>query len=246
MNLEFGYSEKVIVRTHEVDRDKKITVPSLLKLMQEASMQNVLQLRASVWDMEEMKISWVLIRKELTVVRRPKLGESVTIITYPAGFDRVFAYRDFLVYDEEKNLIAYAGSTWTLLNTVSRKMERIPKSFYVFNPSSTENFLKKPENRIESPTKTQFTKTYEVAYFDLDWNGHVNNNVLSRLILQSLPDSYLMERVLKTLIFHIKAECFFKDILEIQFDGNGVDNTLHRIVNKEDNKTIALAHCQWH
>ncbi len=243
--MEFGHIEYAIVRTHEVDKDKKMHVPSMLMLMQEASMQNVLKLKASVWDMEEDNISWVLLRKELVVKRRPLLGESIQIETYPAGFDRVFAYRDYWMRDESGNVLATAGSTWTLLNTQSRTMERIPKKFYSFHPEDHTGFLERPKSKILMPQRRDFVKTYEIGYYDLDWNGHVNNNILSKLVLQSTPEEFAGQRSLARMDIHIKAETFLGEELCIWMEQISSEETLHCIQPLDENRTILIARCNW-
>lgn len=243
--MKFSHDEEVVVRTHEVDKDKKMHVPSMLMVMQEASMQNVLKLKASVWDMEGDQISWVLLRKELIIYERPTLGDKIIITTYPAGFDRVFAYRDFWVKDSNGKILATAGSTWTLLNILTRKMVRIPQKFYSFQTEEKDDFLDRPQSRIEILKEVEFIKDYEVGYYDLDWNGHVNNNVLSRLILQSIPHMYHTDKTLSKMTFHIKSECFLDERLQIQFGPGAGDKTLHTIRSENDQRTIVQACCEW-
>ena len=89
------YSGNYTIRTNEITKDKTLSVPSMLMLMQEASMQNVIELKASVWDMEKDDMSWVLL---INIFRYPVLGDVVTVVTYPSHFEKVFAFRDYKMY----------------------------------------------------------------------------------------------------------------------------------------------------
>ena len=60
-------TEPFTIRTYEIDNRKQATVPALVKLMHEAAMQNVIDLKLSVWDLEPHQISWVLMRKNLII-----------------------------------------------------------------------------------------------------------------------------------------------------------------------------------
>ena len=217
----------------------------MVQLMQDASMQNVLKLKASVWDLEDRKISWVLLRKELQVIRKPLLGESIRILTYPAGFDRVFAYRDYKVFDQQNHLIAYAGTTWTLMHTEKRTMVRIPTEIFDFDASSQHELLPRPENKIPVLQKSEFETSFKVGYYDLDWNGHVNNVFLIRCISEGLPDDLLKTGVLKNLNIQFKNESLWKDHLWAQFQQIDEKTCLHRIQREKDQKTIALAKSVW-
>ena len=66
---EIAHVEPFRIRTYEIDHEKICTVPALLKLMHEAAMQYVLDLKLSVWDLEVHQISWVLMRQYLKVNR---------------------------------------------------------------------------------------------------------------------------------------------------------------------------------
>ena len=87
---------------HDVNNGKFITIPILLRYLQEASLQHARNLKASVWDMTEDQLSWVLVRKSIKIVKSLKLDNTYSIITYPSGFDKFMAYRDYLVFDEDK------------------------------------------------------------------------------------------------------------------------------------------------
>ena len=241
---ELGYEEWFHVRTHEIDPNKRMTVPDLLKLMQEASMHNAMALGISVWDLEKHNISWVILRKVLNVIRLPILGEKIKIVTYPAGFDRVFAYRDFWATDSEGKVIAHAASTWTLLNTVTRKLERIPKEMYQFSSPVGDAKLDLPKAKLVEPENYERSISYTIRQLDLDWNNHVNNGVLSKLMFQSIPKEFSDAYILEKFSFHIKSECFYEEELQIELSQNHEKELAHRIKGK-DQKVVAIGRSVW-
>jgi acyl-ACP thioesterase len=81
--------ESYTIRTFDIDCHKQLTIPALVRLMQETAMQQVLDLKISVWDLEEYKLAWVLIRKRIEVQRLPLLGEkipSTPTLLVPTGY----------------------------------------------------------------------------------------------------------------------------------------------------------------
>ena len=241
---QYGHEEWFRVRTHEIDHNKRLTIPNLLMLMQEASMQNVLKLNLSVWDLESKAISWVILRKHLTVYKAPLLNQEIKIVTYPAGFDRVFAYRDFWMTDKNGEVLAHASSTWTLMNTHTRKMQRIPKAMLSISSPVGNEKLPAPPAKILIPDRTDNEYSYVVRQFDLDWNNHVNNVALSKLILQGVPMDQGKQLALKTFTFHIKSECFYQEALRITFHKSDEVHFAHQITGTDD-RLIAVAESQW-
>ncbi len=233
------------IRSYEIDRRKKVTAPGLIQLMQEAAMQNVINLNISVWDLEDQQISWVLMRKQLTIFRLPLLGETIEIETHPAGFERVFTYRDYKVYDSEGALLAQAASTWLLMDTVKRKMAPIPPYLFDYNLPDPASCLPRPQfklSKIEEPT---LEKHFEVNWFDLDFNGHLGNVKYVRWMLETIPDKVLENAELEQLQIAYKMESHWKDKIVSQTQQLSENKFLHRLVREKDQRELAAACTFW-
>lgn len=239
----FGYESTYTVQAHEIDAAKRIKPTALLQLMQEASMQNAINLKISVYELEQQNVSWVLLKKDLQVSRWPGLGDQIRIITYPAGIERIFAYRDYIAYDQDDNLIAHASSTWTLMNLNTRKVERIPKSFLDLVPRTVDDALPRPITKIPEISTSSLTYDHTIRYFDLDWNGHVNNVALTKFMLQGIPIEHWQQYQLQRYAIQIKAECRISEVVIVQsqqLDGE----TRHAIVG-EDGRIVGVAVGWW-
>ena len=68
--------------------------------MQEASMQNSIENGYSIWEMEKDNISWVLLRKRLTIFEYPNLNDKVRVVTYPITSKRILAFRETNIIKE--------------------------------------------------------------------------------------------------------------------------------------------------
>lgn len=242
---EFIYEGKFTIRTYEIDRAKKATATSLINLMQEAAMQNVIDLNVSVWDMVERSISWVLMRKNLQVHRLPALGETIRIKTYPAGFDKLFTYRDYKVFDQDDHLLASSSSTWLLMNTVKRKIARIPEEIRVRGNFDTSDCLPHAKNKLPQLTKIDCQKEFVVNWHDMDFNEHLNNVRYMQWIFETVD--YYLKRTgqLTELDIIYKAECYWKDTVQVSTQKVDSKTYLHRLVRLSDGEIIALAQTHW-
>lgn len=240
-------TERFIIRTYEIDNRKQATAPALVKLMHEAAMQHVIRLKLSVWDLEAEQISWVLMRKMLRIHRMPKLGEQIKVVTYPAGFEKFFTYRDYKVFDEKDDLIAWSSSTWLLMDTVERRLSRIPEHILRLReqmPPPSE-CLPRPEDRLPRMESAQRVKTFEVNWHDLDFNMHLNNTYYVQWMIEAVPDDRLRHSTLQEFDILYRAECMWKD--QIRSESSRLDDRtwLHRLVRAADSKELALGKSTW-
>ncbi|MCB0587079.1 MAG: hypothetical protein KDD06_17385 [Phaeodactylibacter sp.] len=243
-----GYQSEYEVRTYEIDSHKRMTIPAITRLMQEAAMQNVIRLKLSVWDLEPENISWVLMRKQLHIFRLPVLGEQIQVMTCPAGFERMFTYRDYKVRDKNGKLLAASSSTWLLMDTNTRRMSPIPDHILAFQKQMPppEECLPRPDGRLPRFEQAQSTKYFEVNWHDLDFNRHLNNTLYIQWLLEPLPALVLEKGMLRQLDINYRAECHWQD--QVRAEVQALDEPgqfLHRLSKKEDGKELAVARTKW-
>ena len=200
------FTKRYMVNGHNVNSDKYLTIPDLLQSMQECSLLHARQLKTSVWDMEDDHITWVLIRKELKILVPLKLDDTYTVITYPSGFDKFFAYRDYLVFNAEKKLVAAASSTWTLIDTNSRKLQKIPEEILKIGTPVNVKFLIQADKKIGAPESWALNDQRKMRPYDLDWNGHVSNIVLVRYMLEPYKSTGIEDQEVAEILIHFKNE----------------------------------------
>lgn len=239
------FEASFIIRTNEINLNRQITVAALLTLMQETALRHVMKLKASNWDMEEEKVSWVLIKKRFHSMNLPSLGENITIHTYIAGINRLFAYRDYKVYNEAGELVATSSSIWILMNTASRKAARIPQDIIESNKGTKEEALPPPPSKIKELTAVDFEKNFIVNWHDLDFNKHLSNLRYHQWIFETV-DFYVNERGrLTQLDIQFKSECTWKQEIIVQTQKLQNNTYLHKIFNQTTQETVAIAQTVW-
>jgi len=155
----------------------------------------------------------------------------------------VFAYRDFWAIDSEGNTLAYAGSTWTLMNLETRKMAPIPKRMFELQEVDPGQKVPMPAQKLRLPETLDTIYTHHVGHYDLDWNGHVNNVVVARLLLQGVPSEVYLNQRLRSYKFHVKSEVMAEQTLTIGLkEQDGV--YFHQLQN-EEGKVLAVATSEW-
>lgn len=245
--MALSYTLPYTVQTYDIDKRRRMTVAALVKQMQEAAMQNVIEIKLSVWDMEAQHISWVLLRKNLRINRLPMIGEKLRFFTSPTGFQKVFTFRDYKVFDEKGDMIAYSSSSWLLLNTQTRKMSRIPANILAFEKDMPppEACLKRPNTKFPVINQIDHQSNFRVNWHDLDFNGHLNNVYYFQWMMETLPDDLLEKGTLKAFDIQYKVEGQWKDELVSSTQQIGAQTFLHRLALKNNDKELALGRSEW-
>jgi acyl-ACP thioesterase len=236
------YESEYDVRAGEIDRSGKMTVPSLLQLMQETSLKHIIKLKASIWDLKES--SWVLLAEQLKIIHLPRLGDKVFIRTYPAGVRKIYAYRDYWIYNQDGQVIATAATTWTLMNLTSRKIVPIPEYIVQLPVPSEFEKLELSAMRVPFTSQDYHSTEFKIGYFHLDWNDHVNNIHYTRFMLESVPELLSTSTVSKMDIV-FKGEAMLDEQLRVNSYYDKDNHQSHHKIINEKNKEISIASFCW-
>lgn len=244
--IQAQLKETFTVRGYAVDADKNMRVPDLVRLMHETAMQHVLNLKLSVWDLEPQHLAWVLTRLSVTIHQRPRLGERITIVTYPSDFERIRTYRDYRVFNEQGDLLASAVSLWFLMDTRSRRLARVPDDIKVrINAilDQLDDFLPKPASKPQPFKEATSERHYRVGYHELDFNNHLNNIYYAQWLLDAIPGAFQQKHELEQLDIFYKSECVLDEHVLAQAAPLENCNWQQRLL--KDGQEVALGESRW-
>lgn len=241
------HEEHFTIRTFDIDNHKRTSAPALIRILHEAAMQNVLKLGVSVWHLEPHQLAWVLLRQQVAMERMPMLGEMIKVVTYPAGFDHLFTFRDYKIYDEAGALIAWSNSTWVLMNTEDRKLARIPEFIMEFRKFMPEpgDCLPRPADTLPKFERVDQSCPFRVNWHNLDFNLHLTNSIYLEWMLDALPEEVLRHGALLSLDLQYKAEALWKEDLRAEIQCLDTGDYLHRLIRISDEKELAMARSLW-
>ena len=172
---ECVYTEEFKLRYREVDRNGFVKTQSWFDFMQEAAAEHATRLGAGYAALAARGCFWVLSSLRLEVLRRARIGETLTLATWPGAFRRLFALRHFSFTDGGGAEVARASSQWMILSQESGR------------PQRTDAVLPGIPNNTERPAYFDFGVKIPVAaeeaapmvvpihYSMEDVNGHLNN-----------------------------------------------------------------------
>lgn len=178
------------IRYSETDSESRLTLEALLDYFQDCSTFHSEDLGIGLEYLNEKNLFWVLISWQIVVDRYPKLGERVTIGTFPYEFKGCFGYRNFCMLDEAGNYIARANSLWTLLNKDTLRPGHPTQEMIEKYTLEEKLPMEYAGRKIEVPERGGMEEPITVMSWHLDANNHVNNGQFVRMAMSQLPKRF--------------------------------------------------------
>ena len=160
----------------QVDRDHRIQLGSLFKLLQEAAIHHANQAKIGTQIMEDRGESWILNRVALKLERYPSFDELLRIETWATGMNRYKGFRDFRLYIGDE-LIGQVSTLWLYINMETKSFTRLPEEIEEQFPTRPDEVYYQRLDKLRNPKPGPDAKETNISlrYGDLDGNQHVNN-----------------------------------------------------------------------
>lgn len=247
------WNEEFRVRFTRCDPDGKLSADALADMLQEAANSHAEHLGFSLQDMRKKGVTWVMLRMRIEIDVWPCIHDAVRVETWPSSLDRLYAHRDFKVFDASGREIARATTAWVLIDAVKRTPVRIAaflSELYsgLYGASEAPKSMDHTHVKLAAPADESPALPVIVRKTDTDMNGHVNNAAYVALLSEALPADAAAGMSLREFSVEFKEEAFAQDRLESRgetvetAEGLSVDLGLFRT---QENKPVALARMKW-
>ncbi|MCR4955756.1 MAG: acyl-[acyl-carrier-protein] thioesterase [Lachnospiraceae bacterium] len=203
------YSFQSRVRYSEVGVDQYLTLPSILNYYQDCSNFQSEEYGVGIDYLTKQRSFWVVSSWQVKILRRPKLGEEITIGTWPHALKGFFGLRNFVIRDREGNDLAQAETVWTYLDMDKmrpKKVEDNLKDIYKLEDPIPGEWKGR---KIPKPEGGEEMEPITVGKFLLDTNGHVNNEKYVLIAMEYVPKDFQISY----LRVEYKAQARYKDVI---------------------------------
>ena len=248
------FSEIFPVRFDEVGPDKACTMRTVASMMQECACNHIQAMwgkgQSSPAEMRSNNQAFVCTQMHIEVHEYPRWGDEVEVKTWVEVERSVSARRDFelVLCDGPEGTcraVGAATSRWVAFDVAKRRMVRIPKkttedvtNYHALlnNYIMGEDYVmpKLPDVRNTNLPLSQ-PKAFTGDRLDLDMNGHVNNVVYTKWILESVPVDMWIDYQLYELDIEFKSECGYGDVIAAVTAREG---SAEGVVIEEDNARV--------
>ncbi|KAJ1271222.1 hypothetical protein BS78_06G112300 [Paspalum vaginatum] len=220
------YQQTLVVRSYEVGPDKTATLETVLNLLQETALNHVWMSGllgdgfGATHGMIKNNLIWVVSRMHVQVEQYPIWGEVLDIDTWVGSSGKNGMRRDWLIRGRNSgDVFVRATSTWVMMNKKTRRLSKMPEEVRgEIEPWFIDRHAIQ-EDAAEKIIKLDGNAKYVVSDLkpkrsDLDMNHHVNNVKYVKWMIETLPDHFLQQNQLSSIILEYRKECGSSDTVQ--------------------------------
>jgi acyl-ACP thioesterase len=159
----------------DIDRSDRLTLAAAFDYFQEAAINHAEILGVGRESMAQTGQGWILSRMSVLMERRPKFRETVTVRSWPRGWEKLFALRHYDIRDASDTPIVRARSCWIIIDIEKRRPLRPQAIMETLPLNEGINALLSGAAGLEPRKDLVKAGERKAAYSDIDYNGHVNN-----------------------------------------------------------------------
>ncbi|MHC4534292.1 MAG: acyl-[acyl-carrier-protein] thioesterase [Planctomycetota bacterium] len=211
--------ERFTVKSYQCRPDGNIKTACLMQYLQEAAALHAEQLGFGVDSLNTINSYWVLSNLRIEINMLPKWNDEIKVKTWPSGYNRVIATREFVAKDQNDCELFRAGSQWMVLD----KGRNRPKNLFRLDlslPKTGEKALSEKLVRLEPQDDYSQVDRITVPYSSIDLNGHVNNTEYIRWGIDALRKAFKFEGDICSMHATYLSEVFEADKLDLLLSHN--------------------------
>jgi len=235
--------------SHDVDCMKRLRLTSFLQKTQDIAETHANLYGCGYRHLIEKNIVWVLSRMKMEMTRMPDWNEPVRLDTWHKRVERIFALRDFILYDSCETPIIKATSAWLLMDIRSRRMLRVEHILpHLAQVNIPLDAIKTVPDKLAPPVKDGLVpmKTHKVCYSDVDLLNHVNNTKYVEWALDCLPSGDNIPNMHDMTSFQINfnVEARFQDCVNMMYNSS-LDNKTHYVEGTREEQNLFQCLCRF-
>ena len=206
MDNNGNYIETGALRTRDCDLHGCWRAGAILEAMQETASEHCRRLGIGRDETDALGVAWVLSRTRVEFSRLPRLGETVSVETWPTARRHLFYPRMNLFRDGAGEAIGRAASLWVLIDIGTRRIvnhERVESSL---PPNRDREAPVGLPTTVRAPEAEPVVQALTPVYGDFDVNGHVNNTRYMDWCLNALGMEALREEAVVAFDVNYESE----------------------------------------
>ncbi len=202
------------IRYTDVDFKDNLKLSALTSLMEESACLSADELNFGYAVVQPKNLGFVLVNWYIELFRPVKLGESLTVCTWPIKPKKLLVFRDYeLFVGEEK--VGVATSRWCLIDV--NTFLTLPTDAVFANDYREYNDFRSVETvtwKIPAISDGELVYSRGVVYSDYDHYNHVNNTKYADFLLDAFSVDEFAGKTLKTAQITYVKQCKFGERLD--------------------------------
>jgi medium-chain acyl-[acyl-carrier-protein] hydrolase len=233
--MQTAYQETFRIRSYDVDFRGDLKLNALFSYLQEIAGAHAEDLKVGYRDLKPLDLFWVLSRIKLRIDKYPQWHDTIAVQTWPKGFHKLFALRDFHVLNENQEVLIAVTSLWILIDKKTmrpQRYDRLPTAIS-FDPDC--HALTELPDKIKTPDSLIDECTHRVTVSEIDVNRHVNNTRYIEWILDRFDLKHHEHNKIQSIQVNFIEEVKYDNFINIRrFYCSGQNKTFYVDGLKDD------------
>jgi len=253
------WREHYSLHTYDLDARLRLSPQAACNFLVDTAAHNADALGFSVPQLLEQQRTWFLSRLLLRLHELPGWRAQLEVETWPAGFHKLFALRQWRVLHEGRQ-IGEAASAWLIMDNRTRRPIRA-QSLATWGDHIREEWALQhefaPLPGLEPPQGPGGEggqpgleeRESTVRFSDVDINDHASYLSYVEWVLESVPPQVRSRSRLAELEIHYQAEVGHGERIRVRCGpcagGPGASGYLHSLVRMSDGREACRARTLW-
>lgn len=181
--------------------------------------------------------TWVLLSWKVKILKRPKFGDTIKIVTWSREMEKFYAYRDYKVYNEEGELICIATSKWVYIDIEKGKIIKVSEEVQELYQSEKIYAFSEEEikfNKLIEPKQSLSSIEFKITRSMIDTNKHLHNIYYSDIAKEALPEEVYSQKEFNDFEIMYKKEVKYGETVKAFYS---FENEKHIITIKNNDES---------
>lgn len=219
----------------EADASKRISLQNIGAFILDAAGMAAKARGFGMDYMHEHGLAWVTSRMAIEIKEYPREYETISIETWVEDCSSIFSTRNFLIYNEKKEIIGQASTLWSMIDFKTRKMVDLLKATNLIDyviPTKKESFNMTKPKRVDFKGEGDAKYHHKVVVSDIDMNQHVNSMKYLQWAIDTLSLDEIMNKTIVRLDINYLKEALYGQNIAIH--NMNIDNNKQFELRNED------------
>ncbi len=215
MAMQSLWQEPFRVNWYDTDLNGQIKMSSIANYLQESAWRHAEHLGFGYEDARNRNEYWVIIALMVKMIGYPRWGQRIIVETWPKGIERLFAYRDFKIMDEDGTVLGAATSTWMILDLDTHRPKKVDIVKPVLHLAVRQDILSENPPHLPPLDHHQHYISRNVQFSEVDFYGHVNNTRYLDWCLDALPTVWHRDYKVRSIVINFLSEVKYSEQIRV-------------------------------
>ncbi len=238
------YQEQLSIKSYHTNQYGQASISSLFNILIEAAWEHA---QVMDWGYDSLKsnnLFWVLSRMYFQVEKYPAWQDKISLSTWSAGTDGIYAYREYIVENELKEVLFRASTAWLILDMATHKIFLL-RDYKTTFPARIESNACRSPKRIKPGIHPEKMDFYPVLFSELDINKHFNSVKYLERVLDDFGIDFLNNHEPAELEVNYLKEGLDGDLIAVTRTQTAENEYLNCLVRQSDGADLCVIRIVW-